>query len=88
MFFSLCTSLMFISTSLHVSTGAKGCMIELLLGMARVKINGVTMFLWELQYFLLGICIMVAGINGSFRHKYTVQCILLFENQQKCNMKD
>jgi uncharacterized membrane protein len=32
---------------------AKGCMIELLLGMARVKVNGVIMYLWELQYHLL-----------------------------------
>lgn len=30
-------------------------MIELLLGMARVKVNGVIMYLWELQYHLLSL---------------------------------
>lgn len=49
---SLCTKSDIFFSFYHVSTGAMGCMIELLLGMARVKVNGVIMYLWELQYFL------------------------------------
>lgn len=63
-------------------------MIELLLGMARVKVNGVITYLWESQYFQLGLYIIVAEINGSFRHKYTVQCVLILDNKQKCYLKD